>query len=283
MQEALFLPIFKAYFTLEQEKDEGLDIPPGRLEVAFEDVWFRYPGGTEDVLRGLTFSFGEGDHLALVGLNGAGKTTILRLLMRVYDPTQGRITVNGVDLRELRPSAWRRALAVMGQDSNWFEDSVHNEVLNGDLSAGEDAERLGTAVTVSGLGEVIKDLPRGIDTVVGRRYSLPEDEAIQLSGGQNQIVTIARTVYRNARAYVFDEPTSAVDAEKEERFFSALPEALDGRALLFVSHRFSTLRRAKRIIVVDSGHIIEDGSHEELMAKQGRYAELFTLQAKMYQ
>jgi ATP-binding cassette subfamily B protein len=139
------------------------------------------------------------------------------------------------------------------------------------------------AVAVRGLGEVVSSLPRGLDTVVGRRYSLPEDEAIELSGGQKQIVTIARTVYRRARVYVFDEPTSAVDAEKEESFFAALPKTLEGKTLLFVSHRFSTLRRAKRILVIDAGRLIEDGSHEELLVKQGRYAELFTLQAKMYQ
>lgn len=283
LNEMLFLPVFKAFFTLEQESSEGIDLPSGRLTVAFEDVSFRYPGGTEDVLRGLTFSFSEGDHLALVGLNGAGKTTILRLLMRVYDPTQGRITVGGVDLRALRPAAWRRALAVMGQGNDWFEDSIRQEVLNGDLAAPEQADRLATAITTSGLTEVVSELPRGLDTVVGRRYAMPEDEAIELSGGQSQIVTIARTIYRDARVYVFDEPTSAVDAEKEERFFSNLPDALAGRALLFVSHRFSTLRRARRILVIDAGRLIEDGSHEELLAKQGRYAELFTLQAKMYQ
>ena len=122
-----------------------------------------------------------------------------------------------------------------------------------------------------------------METHVGKVYAMPEDEAIELSGGQKQILAIARTLYRNARLYIFDEPTSAVDAEREESFFAKLPETLQGKTLLFVSHRFSTLRRAKRILVIDQGKIIEDGSHEDLVVLKGRYAELFTLQAKMYQ
>ena len=125
--------------------------------------------------------------------------------------------------------------------------------------------------------------PRGMETHAGKQYAMPEDEPIELSGGQQQIVAIARTLYRHSRISIFDEPTSAVDAEKEERFFEALPEAFQSKAVIYVSHRFSTLRRAGRILVMDQGKIIEDGSHEELMTKRGRYAELFTLQAKMYQ
>ena len=130
---------------------------------------------------------------------------------------------------------------------------------------------------------VALEFPRGLATMAGKEYAMPEDHAVKLSGGQKQIVAIARTVYRPARLYIFDEPTSAVDPEKEEAFFERLPAAMLGRTVMFVSHRFSTLRRAERIIVLEHGRVVEDGAHEVLMACGGRYAELFLLQAKQYE
>lgn len=282
-QEIAYLPTFRRFISLPPEADEGVDVPAGKLEIRFNDVWFRYPDSENDVLRGISLSIVEGEHLALVGLNGAGKSTLLHLLFRAYAPTRGSITVNGVDLQTIRASAWRRALSVMVQDPEWFDDTIRGRILYGDLSAPENAQRLDLAQAVSGLGDIVKELPRGLDTHVGRSYSMPEDDAVELSGGQQQISTIARALYRQARIYIFDEPTSSVDAEKEEHFFGNLLEATHGKAVIFVSHRFSTLRRASRIMVMDAGTIIEDGTHEDLLAKRGRYAELFALQAKMYQ
>ncbi len=281
--EAVFLTVFDAFFRVPIEQDTGKALPKGKLTISFEDVWFRYPGKEQDILRGVNLTFSQGDHLALVGLNGAGKSTFLKLLMRMYEPTKGRILVNGVELRTIKPSAWRAALAVLTQNIQQYDDTIENQMMYGDIDRPKNLARLKMAAHTSNFDEVIDELPRGLRAHIGKQYAMEEDTPTELSGGQNQMLAIARTLYRDAKVYIFDEPTSAVDAEKEEHFFSSLPEALQSRALVFVSHRFSTLRRAKRILVMDNGRIIEDGSHEELMAKEGRYAELFTLQAKLYQ
>ncbi|HEU0050988.1 MAG TPA: ABC transporter ATP-binding protein [Patescibacteria group bacterium] len=284
LQESGFLAIFKRLFTIPPELDRGKEIDKEPLRVRFEDVWFRYPDTKRDVIRGLSMEFSQGDQIALVGLNGAGKSTLLKLLMGVYEPTRGRITVNGQDLREIKPSSWRKALSVLTQNDALYDDVIRNQVHYGNYSRPLEEKRFERALAVSGLKQLAHDLPRGIETHAGKYYAMPEDEAIEPSGGQRQIIAIARTLYREARFYIFDEPTSSVDAEKEERFFQLLPSALNGSGVIFVSHRFSTLRRgAERIIVIDDGRIIEDGTHEELMAKGGRYAELFALQAKSYQ
>jgi ATP-binding cassette subfamily B protein len=282
-KDAVYLPIVHAFFSYPVESDAGRSLPSGPLAVRFEDVYFRYPTSTQDILRGLTLSFSLGEHLALAGLNGAGKSTFLKLLMRMYEPTKGRITVNGVDLRAIKPSAWRQALSVLLQNDIEFDDLVRDQVRYGALDQPVAKQRFRMALSTSGLAEVLKEFPKGLDTHAGKQYAMPEENAIEFSGGQKQIVAITRTLYRDAKIYIFDEPTSAVDAEKEERFFEALPEALPHQAVIYVSHRFSVLRRAERIIVIDQGRVIEDGTHDELMAKEGRYAELFTLQAKMYQ
>lgn len=282
-RDASFIVLIRDFFSLQPEVDEGQELSKKSLHVEFKNVWFRYPGSKEDVLRGVSFSFVEGERIALVGLNGAGKSTILKLLMGVFRPTKGHILVNGTDLSKLRPSSWRRALSVLGQDVPRFDDTVVNQILYGDFEQKKDTRRLDMSVETSGLKDMLPEMKRGLKTHAGKQYSMPEDKAIELSGGQNQIVGIARTLYRDARLYIFDEPTSAVDPEKEERFFNALPDVLGGKGVVFVSHRFSTLRRAQRIIVIDNGRVIEEGSHEELLYKKGRYAELFTLQAKAYQ
>lgn len=282
-RESAFIVIFKNFFSIPSIKDSGVKPSAQPLRICFEDVWFHYPASEQNVLRGVNLDFSEGDHIALIGLNGAGKSTLLKLLMGVYEPTKGRITVNGVDLAKIRPSAWRKTLAVLQQDPPRFDDTLHNQIVYGDFKEKLSQKRLARALKTSGFGPMAEEMPDGLATHAGKQFAMPEDNAIELSGGQNQILAIARTLYRDARIYIFDEPTSAVDAEKEERFFEALPKAFQGKAIIFVSHRFSTLRRAKRILVMDGGRIIEDGSHEELMYKKGRYAELFTLQAKMYQ
>jgi ATP-binding cassette subfamily B protein len=283
LTDAPMIPLMFRLLDIPRERETGRLIRGEQLRVRFDNVSFHYPESKIDVLKAITFEFKAGDRIALVGLNGAGKSTILKLLMGVYQPTSGRILINDIPLEDVKPSVWRRLLAVMGQESQYYSDTVTDQVWYGDREEKLDRTDLLMALDASGFSEIAKELPEGEKTFVGKTYAMPEDRAVELSGGQNQILTIARTLYRNARIYIFDEPTSAVDAEKEEAFFSRLPETLAGKAIIFVSHRFSTLRRAKRILVLEDGRLIEDGTHEELLELKGRYAELFTLQAKNYQ
>ncbi|MBP7006026.1 ABC transporter ATP-binding protein [Patescibacteria group bacterium] len=274
--------MMRKMINLPVRKDGRKHLPKQSLTIEFDRVWFRYPDQETDVLKGISLTLQEGESVALVGLNGAGKSTFFKILAGIYQPTGGRVLINGVPLQEIRSHEWQKALGFMTQSVPSFDDTVREQIRYGDADHPW-AKRGTLALNVSGFGEIASGLPRGLDTHVGRNYSMPEDQPVDLSGGQRQLLMIAQTLYRRARVFIFDEPTSAVDAEKEERFFEKLPEAVEGRLCMMVSHRFSVLRRARRILVMDAGCIIEDGSHEELMAKEGRYAELFVLQSKMYQ
>lgn len=282
-RDVSYFPDFKRLLELPEEPVGGKHVTRKPLQITFDHVSFAYPGADKPVLNDVSFTFNEGDHLAIVGLNGAGKSTLLSLLKRVYEPTSGAILINGKPLQSIDLDEWRKALSFMAQSTPAFDDILSEQIHYGQYDRPLNKSRLEEATQVSGLDLIADELPKGLQSHAGRAFAMPEDNALELSGGQNQIVAITRALYRDARFYIFDEPTSAVDAEKEERFFEKLPDMLQGRGLIFVSHRFSTLRRAQRILVLDQGHIIEDGSHEELIAKQGRYAELFTLQAKSYQ
>lgn len=271
----------RALFALPVRPVAHKALPTKPLSIEFKDVSFTYPDQHAPTLKRLSLRLREGEYVALVGLNGAGKSTFLKLLAGIYQPTEGEILVNGIPLQDIRSEDWVKHLGYMTQDVPKFDDTIKEQIRYGNPKLpwgklGKDVLR------VSGFDEVVKGLPKGVDTHVGRAFGMPEDEPLELSGGQRQLLMIAQTLYRRARVYIFDEPTSAVDAEKEEAFFQALPPAIEGSLALVVSHRFSVLRRAERVLVMEAGCIIEDGSHEALMEKQGRYAELFTLQAKMY-
>lgn len=274
--------LMRGIMRLPARKDGQKHLSKQPLVVEFDRLSFHYPDQEREVLQNISLTLREGESVALVGLNGAGKSTFFKILAGIYQPTSGRLLVNGVPLQEIRSEEWRRALGYMTQSVPAFDDTVREQIRYGDADHPW-AKRGTLALSVSGFGEIASGLPRGLETHIGRSYGMPEDDPIELSGGQRQLLMIAQTLYRRARVFIFDEPTSAVDAEKEERFFEKLPEAVSGKLCLMVSHRFSVLRRARRILVMDAGKIIEDGSHEELIAKEGRYAELFALQAKMYQ
>lgn len=271
----------RVMFTLPTRPQAKRLLPKKPLTIEFRDVSFTYPDQQTPTLKHLSLRLREGEYVALVGLNGAGKSTFLKLLAGIYQPTEGEILVNGIPLQEIRSDEWVKYLGYMTQDVPKFDDTIKEQIRYGNpkLPWGKLAKEV---LRVSGFDEVAKGLPKGVDTHVGRSFGMPEDEPVELSGGQRQLLMIAQTLYRRARVYIFDEPTSAVDAEKEEAFFQALPPAIEGSLALVVSHRFSVLRRAERVLVMEAGRIIEDGSHEALMEKEGRYAELFTLQAKMY-
>ncbi|MEM9696419.1 MAG: ATP-binding cassette domain-containing protein, partial [Myxococcota bacterium] len=245
----------------------------------FEGVSFRYPGAERDALRDINLHIEPGQRLGLVGQNGAGKTTLIKLLTRLYEPTAGRILLDGRDLKQWAPEALRRRIGVIFQDFVRYQMLVGENIGAGDVRAFSDAERWSTAADRGLAREFIEKLPRGYQTQLGRWFK----DGQELSGGQWQKVALSRAFMREqADILVLDEPTSAMDAEAEIRAFRQVESRAEGRMVILISHRFSTLRMADHIVVLDDGQIFEEGSHDELMAERGRYAALFDAQASAF-
>ncbi len=247
-------------------------------EVVFNDVWFRYPGNEKWVFEGLSFTLKPGEHLAIIGENGAGKTTIVKLLLRFYDIDKGSIVIDGHDLKELLLSSWYKQLGTLFQQFNEYPlDVLHNITISKDNHL--DNQQLEEALNSSGLKDTIDKLPYGLETVLDSSFK----KGIEPSGGQWQRVALARAFYRNANILILDEPTAAIDARAEYHIFNNIFEKQSDKSAIIISHRFSTVRRADRIIVLDDGRIIEEGSHLELMkSKEGLYRDMFEKQAEGY-
>jgi len=252
---------------------------PGAPGVRFEDVWFTYPGADEPALAGVSFGIEPGQKLALVGHNGSGKTTLIKLLSGLYLPDAGRVYVDGREVREWAPAALRARIAVVFQDFVQYQFTVGENVGVGDVEHLDDGERQ-EAAAVKGMAlPFISKLPGGMQTQLGRWF----DDGRELSGGQWQKVALSRAFMRaDARVLVLDEPTSAMDAEAEAELFDRIREVSGQQMAILISHRFSTVRMADRIIVLDGGKVIEQGTHESLMTDGGLYAHLFSLQAAGY-
>ena len=243
---------------------------PARGEVAFEDVTFAYPGRPDlPALKGLTLTVKPGETVALVGPSGAGKSTVFRLLLRFYDPQSGTVRLDGVDIRQADPTAVRNRMALVAQDSSLFSGSAMDNIRFGREEA-SDEEVMAAAAQAEAHG-FITALPEGYSSAVGER-------AKTLSGGQKQRLAIARALVREAPILLLDEATSALDAENERLVQKALDEAMDGRTTLVIAHRLATVLRADRIVVMDEGRVVEEGTHEALVAKGGLYAKLAGLQ-----
>jgi ATP-binding cassette subfamily B protein len=254
-------------------------IPSGPIEsVEFDNVSFRYPGGTAPALDGLNLTIRRGELMALVGENGAGKSTLVKLLLRFYDADSGAVRIDGIDLREIHPDDLRNRVGVLFQDYANYELTIRDNVRMGRPSGPVDDERVMDALRDSRADWLVKKMTRGLDSRVGRLFEGGHD----LSGGEWQRLALARFMYRDADVWVLDEPTSSLDPEAEAEIFAELKDNLKGRIGIVISHRFSTVRIADRIAVVVDGRVTELGTHSELIAARGRYAELFELQAAAY-
>lgn len=266
----------------------GVGIPAGRRAggpprrgIRFEGVRFRYPGGERDVLCGLDLEIPAGRAVAIVGPNGAGKTTVVKLLARLYDPTAGRITVDGVDLRELDPGRWQRQVAVLFQNFIRYPLTAAENIVMGAPDRASDRAAFERALGRAGVWDLLAGLPGGPETPLGAELS----GGVELSAGQWQRIGLARALFAaeaGASVLVLDEPTASLDVRAEAEFFDRFFELTRGLTTVVISHRFAAVRRADRIYVLSGGRVVEAGSHAELLQRGGLYADLYRLQARIY-
>jgi ATP-binding cassette subfamily B protein len=250
-------------------------------EITFDNITFSYPGQSRPVFDGLDLSIPVGRCTAIVGVNGAGKTTLVKLLARLYDPGLGAVRADGEDIRAYPLDDWRGKIAVIFQDFARYETSVADNIAFGSTGHLSDREGIRAAAEAVGLAETLEKLPRGLDTPLARHLT----GGVDLSGGQWQRIALARALFalrHGSRVVVLDEPTASLDVRAEARFFDEFADLTQGATTLLISHRFSTVRRADKIVVLERGRVTEQGSHAELMALDGRYAQLFQLQADRF-
>jgi len=246
--------------------------------IEFRHVTYRYEGKDEPALNDVSFTIAPGETVAIVGHNGAGKTTLVKLLARLYDPQAGQVLIDGHDVREYDPDELRSEFGVLFQDYVTYQFTARENIGIGRVERLDDQPAIASAATKSGASGVIEALPEGYETVLGKWF----DGGVNLSGGEWQKVALGRAFMREAQILILDEPSAALDAKAEYELFSRLQQLAHGRTAIFISHRFSTVRRADRILVFEQGKLIEHGTHEDLIALGGRYAELFNLQAASY-
>ena len=280
--QALYLDDLYSFFEVKPEiasKPDALPVPaPIRSGFVFDNVGFRYEGSERWALRGLSFELHAGEVLALVGENGAGKTTLVKLLARLYDPDEGRILLDGRDLKDYDLDDLRANIGVIFQDFVRYHLTAAENIGVGQIDAMDDRDRVERAARKGMADEVVASLPRGYEQVIGRRFK----DGVDLSGGQWQKIAIARAYMRDAQVMILDEPTAALDARSEFEVFERFKELAGGKTAVLISHRFSSVRMADRILVLADGKVEASGTHAQLMAQGGRYAELFELQAAGY-
>jgi ATP-binding cassette subfamily B protein len=280
--QALYLNDLFSFFEVQPEirsPKNALPFPqPIRQGFVFENVGFMYPGADRWAVRNLSFALKAGEVLALVGENGAGKTTLVKLLARLYDPDEGRILLDGRDLRDYDLDALRGNMGVIFQDFVRYNLSAADNIAVGRVTARDDRERIKRAAARSLADDVIAKLAGGYDQMIGKRFK----NGVELSGGEWQKIAIARAYMREASVLILDEPTAALDARSEFEVFQRFKELSEGRTAILISHRFSSVRMADRILVLANGRVEAEGTHQELIAQAGRYSELFELQAAGY-
>jgi ATP-binding cassette subfamily B protein len=279
-ESTLFIRDLDVFPQRAEQRSRAHELPAaGALEELQADgIGFRYPGAEHDAVAGVSIRIGRGETVALVGENGSGKTTTAKLLAGLFEPTAGRVLWNGADARSLDAGSLRGQIGVVFQDFVHYQLSARENIGLGDSTAVADTERVAEAARRGGIHEYLEQLPQGYETLLGKEFVGGHD----LSGGQWQRIGLARAFFRDAVLLVLDEPTASMDARSEHEIFERVQDLARGKSLLLISHRFSTVRSADRIYVLDAGRVVEQGSHDELMALDGLYAEMFRLQASAY-
>jgi ATP-binding cassette, subfamily B, bacterial len=280
--QALFLTDLIAFFDMKatvQSKPNALPAPrPIRQGFEFRNVSFAYPGTERRVLKNFNFALRPGERIALIGENGQGKTTVVKLITRLYDPTEGQILLDGVDLREYSLEDLHREMGVIFQDFMRYEMTARENIAVGRIDVPHSEEEIQDAAYKSLAQGVIDKMAGGYEQMLGRRF----EGGVDLSGGEWQKIALARAYLRNAQLLILDEPTAALDAKSELEVFERFAELTTGKMALLISHRFSTVRMADRIVVLEGGQLVEEGTHQQLMALGGRYAGMFEMQAASY-
>jgi ATP-binding cassette subfamily B protein len=280
--QALFLTDLVDFLAVKpriQSKPNAIAAPrPMRQGFEFRDVSFQYPGAERLVLDRLNFRIERGEHIALVGENGQGKTTLVKLLARLYDPTSGVILLDGVDLREYDVEDLQREIGIIFQDFVRYDMAARMNIGVGRIEEVDQDEALWTAAKKSRADRTLERLAGGLDQMLGRRF----EGGVDLSGGEWQKFALARAYLRNAQVLILDEPTASLDAVAESEVFARFAELAHNSTAILISHRFSTVRKASRIVVLEGGGIREQGTHDQLVMIRGRYARLFELQAANY-
>ncbi|TLU83322.1 MAG: ABC transporter ATP-binding protein [Chlorobium sp.] len=282
-EDSLFLSDYELFLAIEQKigKPSTSNAFPAKISkgINFDQVTFRYPGSSTCAIDNVSFTIKPGEHVALVGENGAGKTTIVKLLCRLYDPTEGSILIDGINIRNFNVADLRRNLAVLLQNYARYQTTVRENIHYGDIESQHEHKRIMQAASFSGADKIAEKLPRGYETQLGRLF----EEGTELSTGQWQKIALARTFLKEAPLIILDEPTSSLDIQSEHNLFDHFLRITKGQTAIIISHRFSTIRMVDRILVLENGSIIESGSHEELMQKDSHYAKLYNLQSSHYE
>jgi ATP-binding cassette, subfamily B, bacterial len=280
--QALFLTDLIAFFEMKptvQTKPNALPAPrPVQRGFEFRNVSFAYPGTEHRVLKDFNFTLRTGERIALIGENGQGKTTVVKLITRLYDPTEGQILLDGIDLRDYNLDDLHKEIGVIFQDFMRYEMTARENIAIGRVELPHTKEEIESAAQKSLAQGVIEKMPHHYDQMLGRRF----EGGVDLSGGEWQKIALARAYLRDAQLLVLDEPTAALDAKSELEVFQRFAELTEGKMALLISHRFSTVRMADRIVVLEGGHLVEEGSHQQLIALGGRYAGMFEMQAASY-
>ena len=279
-ENSLYIDKIRAFLEYEpkMKADEGDKVPEGNAVLELDNVSFKYKEDMAETLKDITLKVQPGEKIAIVGYNGAGKTTLIKLLMRLYDPAKGKILYHGRDIKEYIPMDYRHRIGVVFQDYQMYGASLkENVVMN--IADDEDDKAVISALERSGFGERLKSLPKGLGTAVTTEF---DKEGVNFSGGESQKIAISRAFYKDADILIMDEPSSALDPIAEYELNKAMESAAKGKTVFYISHRLSTTRDADRIILLENGCIAEEGTHESLLAKNGKYAQMWKVQAGRY-